>query len=342
MLLATSGRGTSNIYLIDTMAKKVVGNTPNPQASATTNAERLTSGILVGREPHEPTFTRNGKEIWVAVRGEDRIAILDTEAAIKESGGARAGAVREYLPTVNGPAQVWFSADGTLAFVISQKVPRVDVFLVNRDADGRSHPARKTTLDISAQDPPAFTPFEKTSPDGTEVWLSHKLADRVSGLDTRDSHRVLDTVPLGNLARPNHLEYVQNAAGKAIYVSLARVDDGGPGGVASSQIAIIDHSAPPGSRKVVGTVFTHGREAHGLWTNPSNTLLYVSHEQDALPGTPSAGQTVATAFDVSKPFAPVFVAEIPLGSITLPSGPLRNKKSINLVYVRPGAQGQTA
>ena len=341
-LLATSGRGTSNVYLIDTVARRVVGNRPNPQASATTNAERLTSGVLVGREPHEPTFTRDGREIWVAIRGEDRIAILDTEAAIKESEGVRAGAVREYLPTVNGPAQVWFSADGTLAFVVSQKVPRVDVFLVNRDAEGRSHPTRKTTLDIGAQDPPAFTPFQKTSPDGSEVWLSHKLADRVSAVETREAFQVLDSVPLGNLARPNHLEFVQNARGKAVYVSLARVDDGGPGGTASSQIAIIDHSAPPGSRKVVGSFFTRGREAHGLWTNPSSTLLYVAHEQDELPGAPAAGQTVVSAFDVSNPLAPVFVAQIPLGSLKLPSGELRNKKSINLVYVRPGTKGQTA
>src|SRR5512143_3590089 len=29
--LATSGRGSSNIYLIDAAAKKVVGNAPNPQ-----------------------------------------------------------------------------------------------------------------------------------------------------------------------------------------------------------------------------------------------------------------------------------------------------------------------
>jgi YVTN family beta-propeller protein len=341
-LLATSGRGTSNVYLIDTMAKRVVGNIPNPQASSTTNAERITSGILVGREPHEPTFTRNGKELWVAVRGEDRFAILDVEAAIKESGGVRAGALREYLPTINGPAQVWFSADGTLAFVISQKTPRVDIFQLNPDAQGWSRPTRKTTLDISAQDPPGFTPFLKTSPDGGEVWLSHKLADRVSALETRDTHRVLDSVSLGNLARPNHLEFVENAGGKVVYVSFARVDDGGPGGVASSQIAIIDRSAAPGARKVVGTFFTHGREAHGLWTNPSHTLLYVSHEQDELPGTPAAGQTVASAFDVSNPFAPVFLAQIPLGSLVLPSGQLRNKKSINLVYVRPGARSQSA
>jgi DNA-binding beta-propeller fold protein YncE len=137
-LLATAGRGSSNLYLIDTLAKKVVGNAPNPLAGPTTNADRLTSGVLIGREPHEPTFTRNGKEVWVAVRGEDRIAILDVEAVIKASGGAAATAVRMYLPTINGPAQVWFSADGNLAFVASQKVSRVDVFQVRPDAQGYS------------------------------------------------------------------------------------------------------------------------------------------------------------------------------------------------------------
>ena len=149
-------------------------------------------------------------------------------------------------------------------------------------------------------------------------------------------------MPLGNLARPNHLEFVQNGRGKAIYVSLARVDDGGPGGAASSQIAVIDHSAAPGSRKVVKSFFTYGREAHGLWTNPAGTLLYVAHEQDELPGTPNAGQTVCSAFDVSDPFGPKFLAQIPLGALKLPSGELRNKKSINLVYVRPGARSQSA
>jgi YVTN family beta-propeller protein len=341
-MLATSGRGSSNIYLIDTVAKRVIGNAPNPQAGPTTNAERLTSGVLVGREPHEPTFSRNGKELWVAVRGESRIAILDTATAIEESAGAGARAVRQSIPTVDGPAQVWFSADGTLAFIVSQKTPRLDIWFVQPDAQGYSHPARKTTLDISAQDPPGFTPFLKTSPDGAEVWLSHKLADRVSALAVGDPHRLLDVVDLGPMARPNHLEFVENARGRAVYVSLARVDDGGPGGVPSSQIAIIDRAAPPGRRRVVSTFFTHGREAHGLWTDPTHTLLYVAHEQDELPGTPNAGQTVASAFDVSNPFAPAFLAQIPLGTLALPSGELRNKKSINLVYVRPGARSQSA
>ena len=50
-LLACTGRGTSNVYLIDLETMKVIGNTPNSQAGDQTNAERLTSGVLVGREP---------------------------------------------------------------------------------------------------------------------------------------------------------------------------------------------------------------------------------------------------------------------------------------------------
>ena len=341
-LLATSGRGSSNIYLIDAVNKRVIGNAPNPAAGPTTNPERLSSGILIGREPHEPTFTRNGRELWVTLRGEDRVVILDVERAVKQMGGTDASAVLRYVPTINGPAQVWFNSNGTTAFVASQKVAKVDVFRVNPDAAGNSRPERITTLDISVQDKPAFTPFLKTSPDGGEVWFSHKLADALSCRSTRESFELQDTVSLGNLARSNHVEFVENAKGKVVYASLARVDDGGPGGVASSQIAIIDRSAKPGARKVVGSFFTHGRESHGLWTNPANDLLYVAHEQDELPGTANAGQTVCSAFDVTDPFNPRFIAQIPLGSLKLPSGELRNKKSINLVYVRPGYRGQTA
>jgi YVTN family beta-propeller protein len=338
-LIATSGRGSSNIYLIDAVAHRVIGNQPNPAASASTNAERLSSGILLGREPHEPTFTRNGRELWVTLRGEDRIAIVDVQRALEQMEGVGAGAVRRYVRTINGPAQVWFSADGRLAFVASQKEPRIDVFRVATDGEGRSNPQRVTTLDISAEDPPGFTPFLKTSPDGEEVWFSHKLADALSARSTAQPFALLDRVLLGAQARPNHVEFVENARGKVVYATLARVDDR-PGAAASSRIAIIDRGAARGARKVVAMFFSGGREAHGLWTNPENTRLYVAHEQDELPDTPNAGQTVCTAFDVSDPFAPTQIAQIPLGSLKLPSGELRNKKSINLVYARPGQRGQ--
>ena len=341
-LLATSGRGSSNVYLIDAVRRRVVGNSPNPAAGETTNAERLSSGILVGREPHEPTFTRDGRELWVTLRGESRIAILDVALAMRQLSGEPVQAIRTFLPTIEGPAQVWFSKDGRLAFVISQKVAQLEILQVERDARGFSAPRRLKVVDLAAQDKPAFTPFQKITPDGAEMWLSHKLADAVSAVSVREPGVVLATVPLGPMARPNHLEFVENGRGRVAYVSLARVDDGGPNGAASSRIAIIDRSVPPAQQKVVGMAYTGGREAHGLWTNPANNLLYVAHEQDELPGTPNAGQTVCTAMDVSNPLQPKLVAQVPLGSMALPSGELRNKKSINLVYVRPGTKGQTA
>ncbi len=344
-LLATSGRGSSNIYLIDAVNRRVLGNVANPQAGANTNPERLSSGILLGREPHEPTFTRNGKELWVTLRGEDRIAILDVDLATRQltgQGAAPSQAIRAYVPTLNGPAQVWFSKDGMLAFVISQKVAQLEILQVNPDAKGHSRPKRLRLVDLSAQDKPAFTPFQKLSPDGSQMWLSHKLADVVSIVSVKDPGTVLATLPLGEMARPNHLEFVDNAQGQVTYMSLARVDDGGPNGAASSRLAIIDRSVPLAQQKVVGMVYTGGREAHGLWTNPANNLLYVAHEQDELPGTPNAGQVVCSAFDVSTPLQPKLITQIPLASLKLPSGELRNKKSINLVYVRPGSKGQTA
>jgi hypothetical protein len=56
-----------------------------------------------------------------------------------------------------------------------------------------------------------------------------------------------------------------------------------------------------------------------------------------LPGTPHAGECVVSVFDVSDPLRPRLITQIPIGHLDLPSGKLRNKKSINLIYVRPGS-----
>jgi hypothetical protein len=64
------------------------------------------------------------------------------------------------------------------------------------------------------------------------MWVTHKLADAVSVVDAAGEARVIETVDLGAAARPNHVEFVENARGRVVYVSLARVDDGGPDGAA--------------------------------------------------------------------------------------------------------------
>jgi YVTN family beta-propeller protein len=122
-MFATTGRGTSNFYLVDTTKLNVIGNQPNPHAGTTTSTDMLTSGILVGREPHEPTFTRNGKEVWVALRGENKIAVVEVQRAIAESAGElpRGGAIRRFMPVVPGPAMTWFSKDGAIAFLTRRR-----------------------------------------------------------------------------------------------------------------------------------------------------------------------------------------------------------------------------
>lgn len=263
-LSAFTGRGSSNVYLLDNATLGLIGNRPNPRAGATTSAERITSGIVVGREPHEPTFSRNGRELWVAIRGESRLAILDVELARRESAGEPVNSRRLSVPTMEGPAQVWFSRDGTLASVISQKSPSIAVIETRVGEDGFSEPRTIRTLDIRAQDSAGFTPFHKLTPDGAEMWFSHKLADALSARSVSNGFDLVDHIMLPQGARPNHVEFVENAAGRVVYATYARVDDGGPGGHASSQIGIIDRAAAPGQRKVVGSFFSGGREAHGF------------------------------------------------------------------------------
>jgi len=51
--------------------------TPSPSSITATNA---VSTHYVGRSPHEPFFTPDGKELWVTVRGEDYVAVLDGQS----------------------------------------------------------------------------------------------------------------------------------------------------------------------------------------------------------------------------------------------------------------------
>ena len=57
--LAVVSVGSNSVSLIDTATNKVKGV------------------IYVGRSPHEAFFTPNGRELWVTVRGEDYVSLID-------------------------------------------------------------------------------------------------------------------------------------------------------------------------------------------------------------------------------------------------------------------------
>src|SRR5258707_9485155 len=73
----------------------------------------------VGRSPHEAFFTRDGRELWVSVRGEDYIAVLDART-YKET-------ARMTVP--NGPGMTIFSPDGREGQVWISVPPGADLEL---------------------------------------------------------------------------------------------------------------------------------------------------------------------------------------------------------------------
>src|SRR6267154_2281187 len=58
-----------------TIAVVSIGSNSVTFIDTATNAVKHTT--YVGRSPHEAFFTPDGKEVWVTVRGEDYIAVLD-------------------------------------------------------------------------------------------------------------------------------------------------------------------------------------------------------------------------------------------------------------------------
>src|SRR5712672_2433691 len=72
-----------------------------------TNAVRHTT--YVGRSPHEAFFTPDGREVWVTVRGENYIAVLDGTSYEEKA--------RISVPV--GPGMQIFSPDGKYGYVCS-------------------------------------------------------------------------------------------------------------------------------------------------------------------------------------------------------------------------------
>ena len=84
----------------------------------------------VGR--HEAFFTPDGKEVWVTVRGENYVEVLDAVTYEEK--------LRITLP--NGPGMQIFSPDGKYGYVCSSFVPETDVVSVARLSERYSRQAR--------------------------------------------------------------------------------------------------------------------------------------------------------------------------------------------------------
>lgn len=257
-LIAVSN-GSNSVTFIDTATNKVKGVT------------------YIGRSPHEGFFTADGREVWVVVRGEDYISVIDP-TTFKE---------KRRIQTTGGPGMVMFHPNGKLAFAVSSFNPTLDVIDVK---------AHKVIKHIPVTSP--FSPFLQFTPDFKEVWMTHKDVGKVTRIDTA-TLAVKGVFDTGFIT--NHIAFANTADGVRAYVSvggenLVKVYTTGdtPAQVASIPTGALPHgvwSADDGSRVYVGLENGDGVDvidtasnkvvAHAPVGQAPQALVYVSRAAPA-------------------------------------------------------------
>jgi YVTN family beta-propeller protein len=194
----------------------------------------------VGRSPHEAFFTPDGREVWVSVRGEDYIAVLDA----KHYGEI----VR--IPVPNGPGMVIFSPDGRYGYVCSSFTPQTLVFEVRtRRVAGR------------VTQPSPFCPNIAAAPRGDQVWFTLKDVGKTVVFNARPPFNMLREIDTGPLT--NHVNFAVTEQGQLAYVTI--------GGLNQVQVFRTD------TFEKIGTIPT-GPLPHGIWPSGDGTRMYVGIE----------------------------------------------------------------
>ena len=221
-----------------TIAVVSIGSNSVTFIDTATNAIKHTT--YVGRSPHEAFFTQDGKEVWVTVRGEDYVLVLD--------GSTFEEMIRIKVPP--GPGMTIFSADGQYGYVCSSFNPETVVVSV---ADHR-------IVGHVKQDSP-FCPNIAATPDGKQVWFTLKDTGRTVVFDARPPFAVLKSMDTGPIT--NHVNIVHNAKGSFAYVTV--------GGLNQVKVFRTDDFSQVATIPV-------GKLPHGIWPSGDGSRVYVGLE----------------------------------------------------------------
>ena len=219
----------------------VVSIASNSVTFVDTATNRIRATAYLGRAPHEAFYTPDGSEVWVSVRGEAHVAVLDPN-----------GKELRHIPVADGPGMVRFSRDGKLGFVVSSFSPELDV------VDVAKH---QVVQKVPVASP--FSPNLDVCSDG-QVWMTHKDIGKVTVLTADEGGRyrvaaLLDTGPI-----TNHAACVDNAEGKFAFVTV--------GG--ANAVKVFTRDAAP---RLVSTIAT-GSLPHGIWPSDDGSRVYVGLE----------------------------------------------------------------
>jgi YVTN family beta-propeller protein len=274
--------GSNSVTLIDTETNLVKGK------------------IYVGRSPHEAFFRPDGRELWVAVRGENYVSVIDPVSQ-RET---------RRIETANGPGMVLFRPDGKYAFVPSSFTPEMDVI------DTADY---KVIARVSQASP--FSP--NLAVDQDEVWFTLKDTGKTQIVSAKPPFHALATLETGPIT--NHVTFVRNALGRFAYVSVGGKD----------QVLVYrrDQSSPP---KLVATIKA-GDLPHGVWASGDGNRVYVGLENgDAVQAIDTATNEIIATIPVGQlPQALVYVSNAVSsdeGTANLkPLGPATSALHVDLV-----------
>jgi len=261
--LAVVSIGTNSVSFIET---------------ATNTVKHVT---YVGRAPHEAFFTPDGSEVWVTVRGEDYVTVLDGQTYAEKT--------RIKVPP--GPGMQIFSPEGKYGYVCSSFTPQTVVISV---AD------HQIVGQVKQESP--FCPNIAVAPDGGQVWLTLKDVGRTMVFDGRPPFTLLKTLETGPIT--NHVNIVANSNGTFAYVTV--------GGLNQVQVFRTNDFTK------VATISV-GRLPHGVWPSGDGTRVYVGLENaDALIAINTLTNNVIATVPIGQaPQAVVYVPNaVPTGDGT--------------------------
>lgn len=221
-----------------TIAVVSIGSNSVSFIDTATNAVKHVT--YVGRSPHEAFYTQDGSEVWVTVRGEDYIAVLDAKTFEEKT----------RIKTPNGPGMQIFSPDGKYGYICSSFNPETDVVSV---ADHQ--------IVARIQQASPFCPNIAATPDGRQVWFTLKDVGKTQVFNARPPFDMIKTLDTGPIT--NHVNFAHNANGTFAYITI--------GGLNEVKVFRTD------SFEQVATIPV-GNLPHGVWPSGDGSRIYVGLE----------------------------------------------------------------
>jgi YVTN family beta-propeller protein len=253
-----------------TIAVVSIGSNSVTFIDTATNATRHVT--YLGRAPHEAFFAPDGSEVWVTVRGEEYVSVLD----------GRTFEEKTRIKVPNGPGMTIFSPDGMYGYVCSSFNPETVVISVaDHGIVGR----------VKQESP--FCPNIAATPDGLQVWFTLKDTGRTQVFNARPPFATLKTLYTGPIT--NHVNFAHNANGTFAYVTV--------GGLNEVKVFRTDNFEQVATIQV-------GNLPHGIWPSGDGTRVYVGLENgDALAAIDTLTNTMIATIPIGQ--APQALAYIP-------------------------------